>query len=120
MTEGELSSAVDFFRRRLQGTFEKSLTLHLLMRIAHCHHMLGQYPQCLEALDEVLLLKPKHQEARALKEEATRLNTTIGSALAYTRETVSGVTSYLKKLMWTSTPSQSIAKPSINTSSNLQ
>jgi tetratricopeptide (TPR) repeat protein len=120
MVEGELSTAINFFKRRLEGAFEKSLRIHLLMRIAHCHHMLGEYIQCLDVLDNVLFLSPKHQEAKALKEDASRLNTTLGSAMAYTRETVSGVTSYLKKLVWNSSSSQSSPKQSMNTSTNLQ
>jgi len=100
MVEGELATSIVFFQRRLLQSYSRKLRVHLLLRIASCHHMLGAYASCLEALDTLLLLDPKHKEALALKTDASRLNTHIGSAMAYTREAVQGVTSYLKKFLW--------------------
>jgi tetratricopeptide (TPR) repeat protein len=99
--DGDLQAAIQYFSRRLVQCYAKRPRLHILMRIATCQQLLGAYGECLDTVQAVLELDPANAPALAMRVEAIRLNTTLGSALAYTRETVSGVTSYLKKLWQT-------------------
>lgn len=106
--EGDLQHAIYYFEKRLNQAYSRRLRVHLLVRIATCYHQIQSYSQCLTVIDEALKLNPTHQETLALKAEAERLNTRIGAALAYTRETFSSASHYVKKL-W-NTPSSDPTK----------
>lgn len=108
--EGDLTRAIHYFELRLMQAYTRRLRIHLMMRIATCHHQLGEYGPCLEVISHVLQYDSNHQEALRLKADAERLNTRLGAALAYTRETAYAL-GHLWRKYWKSNASPPNASP---------
>lgn len=111
VVEGELQHATYYFEKRLAQAFTRRVRVHLLMRIATCYHLLGSYEQCLVVVNDLLKLEPNHPEALHIKADAERLNTRIGAALAYTRETFSTASRMVKKFWWSNSSTETAPKP---------
>lgn len=109
--EGELQHATYYFEKRLSQAYTRRLRAHLLLRIASCYHLLGAYEQCLVVVNDLLRLEPNHPEALHIKADAERLNTRIGAALAYTRETFSTASRLVKKFWWSTSSTENAPQP---------